>query len=167
MFDMIYKPSYKSTSPIQFYTVEFLKWPPPPSFFHIKLDWTIFTRWTHIWYFTLKKEANWKSGQDEQFFTVSTIELLELWPEQAYLNIQTNTPELCPYSNSHSPSCLIKLLSYWNWNLLVFATSIKQDQPAHPCSMTRLYTVDWQTLSSHLDIPKYDNEQCQRCNVAI
>ena len=35
----------------------------------------------------------------------------------------------------------------------------------HPCSLTRLYTVDWPTLSSHLDIPKNDNGQFQKWKV--
>ena len=33
-------------------------------------------------------------------------------------------------------------------------TSVKPGQPAHPCSLTRLYAVGSPTSSSHLDSPK-------------
>ena len=35
-----------------------------------------------------------------------------------------------------------------------FATSIEPGQSAHPCSLTKFYTIGWPTLNSHLDIPK-------------
>ena len=35
-----------------------------------------------------------------------------------------------------------------------YATFIEPDQPAHPYSLARLYTVGWPTSSSDLDIPK-------------
>ena len=41
-------------------------------------------------------------------------------------------------------------------------TSIEQGQPARPCSLARLYTIGWPTSSSHLDISKNDNGQCQK-----
>ena len=36
---------------------------------------------------------------------------------------------------------------------LAFATSIESGQHAHPCNLTRLFTVGRPTSSSHLDIP--------------
>ena len=45
-------------------------------------------------------------------------------------------------------------LSCQNRKWIVFATRIERGQPAHLCSLTRLYTIGWPTLSSHLNIPK-------------
>ena len=48
---------------------------------------------------------------------------------------------------------------------LVFATRIEPGQPAHSCSLTRLYNVGWPTSCFHLDNPKDENEQFQKWKV--
>ena len=35
--------------------------------------------------------------------------------------------------------------------------SLKPGQPAHPCSLTKLYNVGWPTSIFQLDHPKNDN----------
>ena len=68
------------------------------------------------------------------------------------------------------PSYMKSTSPYWKainpypirkWKWLVFATSIEPGQPVYPCNLIRLYTVGWQTLSFHLNIPKYNNGQLQ------
>ena len=39
-------------------------------------------------------------------------------------------------------------------NVISFCHQIDPGQPAHQCSLTRLYTVGWPTSSTHLDITK-------------
>ena len=33
---------------------------------------------------------------------------------------------------------------------------------AHPCSLIRLYTVNWPTSNSYLDLRRFDNEQVEK-----
>ena len=56
-------------------------------------------------------------------------------------------------------------LSCWNRKWLAFATSIEPGQLAHPCSLTRLYTVGWPASNFHLNISKNDNGQFQKLKV--
>ena len=42
--------------------------------------------------------------------------------------------------------------------VISLCASTEPGQPAHLCSLTRLYAVGWPTSSSYLDIPKYDNK---------
>ena len=55
-------------------------------------------------------------------------------------------------------------LSCWYGKWLDFATSLEPGQPAHLCSLTRLYTAGWPTSGFHLDIPKMimDSSQNRR-----
>ena len=56
----------------------------------------------------------------------------------------------------------LKLLELKVIGLLAFATSIEPGQPAHPCILTRLYTVGCQISNIFLDIPEIDNGYFQK-----
>ena len=70
--------------------------------------------------------------------------------------------DLCQMALQYAPSFEIwwkvcnnlNPLFSWNWKWSAFATSIEPGHPAHPCSLTRLYTVGWPISSSNLDVPK-------------
>ena len=70
-----------------------------------------------------------------------------------FILLEPKVISLCKYSKQPWGQAALPISSL-NRKWSAFATSIEPVQPAHLCSLTKLYTVGWPTSGLHLDILK-------------